>query len=362
LKNKIHIINNGINTSIFPVLNKKQSNKFIYTSRTERGLAILLELWPQILEYLPDAQLVISTYTKFPSNTEEEQIKKIIDKYDSIKHLGQLNTEQLYLEMSSSEYWLYPSIYPETSCITALEMLMSGVICLYYPYAGLPYTMKEYGIQIEKGNEIDKLTSLTIKQKRDLVSNGRKYAESCSWAERGKLWSELLFSNNKSEPETNPKWWVYVEDYNTNVLIEYINGLKSKYNIEFTNNFQLIMNSKPTMVSFIYGINHILYSSLVNFYPNCVVSLLNLEPLNLFKRRIHTISTYNAYNQLKIYDYSLSNIQILKDNSVTNVEHFPYIVTDEETQMLTDLNAKTDKLYDFGILTGSGAKNNLIDK
>lgn len=196
MSNKIHIINNGINTSFFPVKNNKKNNKFIYTSRTERGLIILLALWPKILGYLPDAELVISTYTKFPLNKEEEQIKAIIDRYSSIKHLGQLNTEQLYLEMSTAEYWLFPSIYPETSCITALEMLMSEVICLYYPYAGLPYTIKEYGIQIERGNEIEKLINITTKQKFDLRLNGRKYAESCSWLERAKLWSDTLSLND----------------------------------------------------------------------------------------------------------------------------------------------------------------------
>jgi beta-1,4-mannosyl-glycoprotein beta-1,4-N-acetylglucosaminyltransferase len=921
LKDKMHIINNGINTSLFPSVNKKQPNKFIYTSRTERGLSILLELWPHILEYLPDAQLVISTYTKFPSNQDEERIKTIIDKYDSVKHLGKLNTEQLYLEMSSSEYWLYPSIYPETSCITALEMLMSEVICLYYPYAGLPYTMKEHGIQIEKGNEIDKLISLTIKQKRDLRINGKKYAESCSWEERGKLWSEMLSLNvnvninttiqktqnvaifnsfefhyelfahiinycNKNnfkltiftrttwsfgwheyykkqfntyqfeyktisdfesikntfdiifvptddDPEIKPewvndkyislnhtcnirrplfnnylwlrpyhnyndiennqyaipcydlvapqdkinmnddciniavlgglykqlnyeiinrlatdegsnkkiklyiigrhygefttesfrkdfivsvytninteqmfillkqcdyiftdtsknndhiigksmsgnvplafttltpliisqdnnkmyqfknviefdinstdkiivrkgminiknlvkerselmimfdnyvnniigcnietntntntntaliveprnihnldklindyktklgdkwnivfycgkslkskwsntlldpsieireldvnnftleqysdffkskklwealdgeyvltfqadtfilnkaqynidyfvnmnksyiggnmsynwnelnrenlfienrnfngglslrkrcdmikiidsfgvsktvrnsnnfltdaedvyftlgcyklnmpigdtkscqhfalhtiykseffgihnpdaniieqiksrqdmslffdypksnKWWIYAQNYNTNVLAEYSTGLKTKYNIEFTDNCQLILDSKPDMVSFVFGINDSFYNQLQHMHPQCVVSLLNLEPLNLLERKMYVISNYNAYNQLKIYDYSLSNIHILKDNGVTNVEHLPYIVTDAERQMLTDLNSKTNKLYDFGILTGSGAPNNSINE
>ena len=194
LKDKMHIINNGINTSLFSVVNKKQTNKFIYTSRTERGLTILLELWPKILDYLPDAQLVISTYTKFPLNQDEERVKAVIDKYpESIRHLGQLNTVQLYSEMSSAEYWLYPSIYPETSCITALEMLMSEVICLYYPYAGLPCTMKDYGIQIQRGNEVDKLIGLSIKDKRELRTRGRQYAESCSWAERAKTWSELLF-------------------------------------------------------------------------------------------------------------------------------------------------------------------------
>lgn len=196
ITNKTHIINNGINTSLFPLVNKKQTNKFIYTSRTERGLTILLDLWPKILENLPDAQLVISTYTKFPLNKDEERVKTVIDKYpESIKHLGQLNTEQLYLEMSSSEYWLFPSIYPETSCITALEMLMSEVICLYYPYAGLTCTMKDYGIQIQRGNELEKLIEISENEtkKQELRINGRQYAESCSWAERASIWSKLLF-------------------------------------------------------------------------------------------------------------------------------------------------------------------------
>ena len=48
--------------------------------------------------------------------------------------------------MGSAEYWLFPSNWEETSCITALEMLYSEVICIYYPIAGLVNTMENYGI------------------------------------------------------------------------------------------------------------------------------------------------------------------------------------------------------------------------
>lgn len=197
LKDKTFIVNNGIDTLAFPSssikpLFLKQTNKFIYTSRTERGLTRVLELWPQILLVMPDAELVISTYTKFPLNKEEEEIKATIDKYDSIRHLGQLNTEQLYNEMYTAEYWLYPTSWPETSCITALEMLMSEVICLYYPVAGLTDTMDKYGIQIQRGNEVETLISLTAQQKDELRVNGKEYAESCSWSKRSELWYKLI--------------------------------------------------------------------------------------------------------------------------------------------------------------------------
>ena len=105
--------------------------------------------------------------------------------------------------MSSSEYWLYPTHYPETSCITALEMLMSEVICLYYPVAGLPYTIDKYGIQVTPNSEIDTIVSLTDEQKTQLKQNGKLYAKSCSWTIRAKSWTKMLFNNNTLSKESH---------------------------------------------------------------------------------------------------------------------------------------------------------------
>jgi glycosyltransferase involved in cell wall biosynthesis len=198
LTNKINIINNGIDINSFKKFNKpnKIKNKFIYTSRPERGLNLLLNLWQQILVKIPDATLSISSYVNFPSTPEDVLLKNIIDNTDSITYLGNLNVNKLYEEMSSSEYWLYPTHYPETSCITALEMLMSEVICLYYPVAGLPYTIDKYGIQVSPNSEIDTIVSLTDEQKIQLKQNGKLYAKSCSWEIRAKSWTKMLFNNN----------------------------------------------------------------------------------------------------------------------------------------------------------------------
>jgi FkbM family methyltransferase len=206
LTNKITAINNGLDKNTFlngsqtMSLNncKKQSNKFIYSSRPERGLDTLLQLWPQILEVLPDAELVLATYGSPP----DQPIIDVINKYSSsIKYLGKLNTEDLYKEMKTAEYWLYPTKFTETSCITGMEMLMSEVICLYYPVAGLINTMDKYGIQIAPGNEIETLLNLTVKQKHDLKINGKKYALTCSWENRAKEWANVIFSGEQEEEE-----------------------------------------------------------------------------------------------------------------------------------------------------------------
>jgi len=206
LKNKINIINNGIDTTLYTSSssswiqnsNDKIKNKFIYSSCSERGLRIVVELWGKILEILPDASLVISSYNKFPADNENDIfIKNIIDNYpDSITHLGQLSVEKLYDQMSSAEYWLYPTSWPETSCITAMEMLANGVICIYYPVAGLVDTMKEYGISVNNIDEImDSLINLSNdeERKKELRENGQNYSFlSCSWEKRAEEWNKVL--------------------------------------------------------------------------------------------------------------------------------------------------------------------------
>jgi beta-1,4-mannosyl-glycoprotein beta-1,4-N-acetylglucosaminyltransferase len=203
LKPKMTTINNGIDLELFQLSasNPKQADKFVYTSRTERGLARVLDLWPEVVAALPHATLVVSTYEAFPCNDDERRIEARIESLNRefpdnrIQHVGKLNPTQLYAEMSTAEYWLYPTNWPETSCITAMEMLMSGVICFYYPMAGLTDTMNGCGVQISPGTEIQTLREIAHDEEKKcmLRKEGRAYAESCSWATRANAWKQTIF-------------------------------------------------------------------------------------------------------------------------------------------------------------------------
>jgi GR25 family glycosyltransferase involved in LPS biosynthesis/glycosyltransferase involved in cell wall biosynthesis len=198
---KIHLINNGIDLNLFTMNQTKTKirNSFVFSSRSERGLARLLEIWPQIIELFPDARLNICSYVDFPNNQNDILMKGIIDLHsNSIKHHGKLNQIQLYELMEKSEYWLYPSFWPETSCITSMEMLASGVTCLYYPIAGLPETIGKIGYECEKGSEISVLQHLSEQEqeqdKESMRIRGYEYAVSCSWDSdsRAGKWEKLL--------------------------------------------------------------------------------------------------------------------------------------------------------------------------
>jgi GR25 family glycosyltransferase involved in LPS biosynthesis len=217
LKDKTHIINNGINVELFISKSKKINNRFLYTSCSERGLERLLELWPSISENIPDSELFISSYNLFPSNEQEIKLKAIIDSYPNVKHLGKLNKPELYDLMSTAEYWLYPTSFNETSCITSMEMLISEVICIYYPVAGLVNTLGDYGIPVERDSEIDTIMNLTNKRKNEIRKLGKEYALSCSWENRADKWCKLIQQKNNilneisvQENNTSKKYPIHI--------------------------------------------------------------------------------------------------------------------------------------------------------
>ena len=376
LKDKIHIINNGIAPGLFVSASDciKIKNLFIYTSCPERGLNKLLEFWPKIIDFFPDAKLKISSYNDFPANDADNSMQKIIKSYpSSIEHCGKLKPADLYKLMAQAEYWLYPTNWPETSCITALEMLNSGVICLYHPCAGLTDTMGKYGIQLKEGDEINTLVKTALlpeSKKNKMIADGREYALSCSWDNKAKIWNDLILKVNekKDAQMAEKKEEKNVIELNTNMLkkkivicpptkyadqqlSEYITNLKTIYDIEYTNNLQTIISFNPQIIIFIIVDVEDHFEPVHNYFKdkNIELSILNLEPLNISARLNVFLSKIVQYKFFKIYDYSLSNIKILNNRDFKNTAHLPYIVTDKESDYLKDIN-NAEKTFDFGLI------------
>ena len=354
LKDKICIINNGINANMFSNTKaKKIANRFIYTSCSERGLYKLTQLWSSILEQLPDAELVVSSYNNFPKSEEDNKILEIINKTPSIKHMGKLNRTELYDLMSSAEYWLYPSYFQETSCITSLELLASEVICLYYPVAGLVNTLGDYGIPVSEGNELDALLNLSIKRKMELKKKGKEYALSCSWQNRATEWSNIIFS--KETEISTPKWVFYYQHFTIETISQFIKNQFNhncvNYEIIISNNREELINSKPNKVTFIHILSDESILQSIND-NNCEFSILQTEPLNLPWRLNSILEIHKKFPQLKIYDYSKSNIKILNQYNITNCEYLSYnIQSDERNKLINFMNENKNKqIYDFGLI------------
>jgi hypothetical protein len=236
LNDKFTIINNGIDIDIDADKQyiedthgrEKIPNKFVYTSCSSRGLSTLLNMWPSILSVLPDATLDISSYETFPKGEDDLRMLNIINQHSSITHHGKLNKRDLYDMISKAEYWFYPTHFYETSCITALEMLLNNTICIYYPIGALVDTIGDYGITVNGYNAIDTIVNLSTSKKALLRKNGREYALSCSWKNRYALWEKVIgldsavadiISDCTDGSLSKTKWCFYYHKFSSLVII-----------------------------------------------------------------------------------------------------------------------------------------------
>jgi hypothetical protein len=155
-KEKCVVCHHGIYTQNFEtklIWKDSRRPKFIYSSFPNRGLYILLEMWTDILLLFPNA--VLNLYVdlehqwfseNFPAMKERIQLllKPFLNK--SIFYHGWVNKQTLNQAWVDADIWLYPCIWEETFCLTALEAAASKTLAITTDLAALSETVGDRGI------------------------------------------------------------------------------------------------------------------------------------------------------------------------------------------------------------------------
>jgi glycosyltransferase involved in cell wall biosynthesis len=128
---------NGFEPSLFTEPKKKQPFRFIYSSEPVRGLGHLLDMWPSIRKKKPDAELHVYGKT--------EGIK--IGMSGVFLH-GFVDKKTLAEAWKVSDIWLYPCVFQETFCCTALEAAVSKTLVIVSDRGALPEIVGDRGIVI----------------------------------------------------------------------------------------------------------------------------------------------------------------------------------------------------------------------
>lgn len=107
--------------------------RFAYASRPERGLDYLLrEVWPGIRARYPHAELLLSTYDVPRSKTSEltrhyALCDHLARETPGVVVLGALPRREFWRRLVECRALLYPTSFPEVSCMVALEAQALGV-------------------------------------------------------------------------------------------------------------------------------------------------------------------------------------------------------------------------------------------
>jgi glycosyltransferase involved in cell wall biosynthesis len=115
----------------------REPNRFLYASSPDRGLVPLLEWWPDIKARVPDATLHIyygftqGWYRFEATRPELRAIRQFVEnklpQLEGVTWHGFVDQDTLDAESAKCAGWLYPTLYPEISCITAMKMQALGV-------------------------------------------------------------------------------------------------------------------------------------------------------------------------------------------------------------------------------------------
>lgn len=207
-----------------------RQHKLWYQSSYDRGLDILLFLWPDIKKKYSDAELHI-TYgwdlfdVVARSNPErrewQENVKKMMQQ-PGIFHHGRLGKDKITKLRKECGIWAYPTNFTEINCISALETQHDGLVPVTMAYAALPETVGS-GVMVA-GSIFDvEVREKYLKELLDMMGDEKrwkeeskkaiKFSENYNWERVARSWNEEFKMNDQSAkmtvytPTVRKGWW-----------------------------------------------------------------------------------------------------------------------------------------------------------
>lgn len=157
LRGRLRRTRNGIERGYFAGEAPERRRRIVYTSSPDRGLDILLELWPEVLGQVPDAELAYAYSAVYDAVADQdpaiaahrERIRELAAATTRTEALGSLTQPDVAKLMRSSLVWAHPSYstpagvpFHETSCIGAMEAQAAGCVVVASDWGALPETVK----------------------------------------------------------------------------------------------------------------------------------------------------------------------------------------------------------------------------
>ena len=153
----VQTLNYGVSSKF--VSGNKIRNSFVYSSFPNRGLVVLLKMWPKIHQKFPGAVLnlycnVDGDWVNKVAPDEMCEVRRLLQETRGVLYHGWVSKETLARAWETAEYWLYPCKFEETFCLTALEAAVSRTLAVTNNLAALEDTVGDRGV-ITHGNPLE---------------------------------------------------------------------------------------------------------------------------------------------------------------------------------------------------------------
>lgn len=128
----------------------KEKVKLIYHSTPHRGLDILATVFDNLCKKYENLELdVYSSFNLYGWKDRDNQFAQLfefLDNHPKINNHGSVSNDEVRNALAESHIFAYPSIWPETSCISLMEAMSAGLLCVHPNYAALYETAANWTV------------------------------------------------------------------------------------------------------------------------------------------------------------------------------------------------------------------------
>jgi glycosyltransferase involved in cell wall biosynthesis len=205
------VIKNAIDN--FPgrgVYQQGQELKIIHQITPWRGLNVLLGA----MQIVKNKKVTLDVYSstqvygdafKEANDKDYEALYDQARKLDNVNYIGYKPNEYVLEKLSSYHMFVYPSIWEETSCISAIECMAAGHYSIVTNFGALYETCADWptyinyeknykNLSIATAHTIDQVSEVlhTDKMQQHLADQQKYYERFYSWEKRKVEWTNFL--------------------------------------------------------------------------------------------------------------------------------------------------------------------------
>lgn len=167
---KSMVVQNAIEPSVLTPESKpdpEEEVRVIYHTTPHRGLDIAYAGVCNIIKAHPKVKFhVYSSFDIYGWSDRDADFKGLFDaikEHPNMEYYGTVPNKEVRKAVDSAHIFAYPSVWPETSCMSLMEAMSGGCLCLHSDLAALPETAANwtymYGVQENKQVHADLFTS-----------------------------------------------------------------------------------------------------------------------------------------------------------------------------------------------------------
>lgn len=150
----------------------------VYTSAPYRGLNVLLDAVPIIRSAISDMRLKVfsgmATLQIALENDPYTELYRRCTMTEGVEYVGPVPQPVLASELSRAAALAYPSTFPETSCIAAMEAMSAGATILTTRSGAMPETIAGFGMMIEPHEDEPRLSKEFAQITIDALAHARR--------------------------------------------------------------------------------------------------------------------------------------------------------------------------------------------